>query len=136
MIQAGVLLYQVTGEAIISMGKRSRQPRVPAVSSEGTALSQQERWNSSRTPWFNVILFRGLKALYLVDRNEAIKTMIENADYAWNYTTRDENGLFSNDWSGKQKRAVQESTGECLYDWAFAEISELQMNKTFKHNKQ
>ncbi len=35
------------------------------------------------SPWFNVILFRGLKALYEVDKNDTyVKAMIDNADYA------------------------------------------------------
>lgn len=43
--------------------------------------------------WFNVILFRGLKALYKIDKNPAyVNAMVENALHAWeNY--RDENGL-------------------------------------------
>lgn len=78
------------------------------------------------TPWFNVILFRGLKALYLVDRNEAyIKTMIANADYAWNYA-RDENGLFSNDWSGNRKEQFKSLLENACMIELFAEISELQ----------
>lgn len=63
-----------------------------------------------------------MKALYLVDRNEAyIKTMIANADYAWNYA-RDENGLFSNDWSEQFKSLLENA---CMIE-LFAEISELQ----------
>lgn len=47
--------------------------------------------------------FRGLKALYEVDKNDTyVKAMIDNADYAWQYT-RDENGLLNNDWSGNRK---------------------------------
>lgn len=34
--------------------------------------------------WFNVILFRGLKALYKIDKNPAyVKAMVENVLHAW-----------------------------------------------------
>lgn len=67
-----------------------------------------------------------MKALYLVDRNEAyIKTMIANADYAWNYA-RDENGLFSNDWSGNRKEQFKSLLENACMIELFAEISELQ----------
>ena len=50
------------------------------------------------SPWFNVILFRGLKALYEVDKNPVyVKAMMENTDYAWK-ETRDEHGLLNGDW--------------------------------------
>lgn len=97
--------------------------------SEGTAYRNRRDEILPGTPWFNVILFRGLKALYLVDRNEAyIKTMIENADYAWNYT-RDENGLFSNDWSGNRKEQFKSLLENACMIELFAEISELQWIK-------
>ena len=55
------------------------------------------------SPWFNVILFRGLKALYEVDKNPVyVKAMMENTDYAWK-ETRDEHGLLNGDWSGNHK---------------------------------
>ena len=126
MIQAGVLLYQATGE--------KRYLKEAQQTAEGSCrfflkvqpIAIGEMKFFPGTPWFNVILFRGLKALYLVDRNEAyIKTMIENADYAWNYT-RDENGLFSNDWSGNRKEQFKSLLeNACMIEF-FAEISELQ----------
>ena len=126
MIQAGVLLYQATGE--------KRYLKEAQQTAEGSyrfflkvqPIATGEMKFFPGTPWFNVILFRGLKALYLVDRNEAyIKTMIENADYAWNYT-RDENGLFSNDWSGNRKEQFKSLLENACMIELFAEISELQ----------
>ena len=59
--------------------------------------------------WFNVILFRGLKALYEIDGNSKyVDAMADNAQYAWN-NYRDENrtdgqgldlGITMNDISG------------------------------------
>ena len=126
MIQAGVLLYQATGE--------KRYLKEAQQTAEGSCrfflkvqpIAIGEMKFFPGTPWFNVILFRGLKALYLVDRNEAyIKTMIENADYAWNYT-RDENGLFSNDWSGHREEQFKSLLENACMIELFAEISELQ----------
>ena len=126
MIQAGVLLYQVTGE--------KRYLKEAQQTAEGACrfflkvqpIATGEMKFFPATPWFNVILFRGLKALYLVDRNEAyIKTMIANADYAWNYA-RDENGLFSNDWSGNRKEQFKSLLENACMIELFAEISELQ----------
>jgi hypothetical protein len=55
------------------------------------------------SPWFNVILFRGLKTLFEVDHNKTyLKIMKDDAEYAWKYD-RDKNGLFSKDWTGKEQ---------------------------------
>jgi hypothetical protein len=51
--------------------------------------------------------------------------MIANADYAWNYA-RDENGLFSNDWSGNRKEQFKSLLENACMIELFAEISELQ----------
>lgn len=53
--------------------------------------------------WFNVILFRGLKALSQIDKNTAyVDAMANNAIHAWeNY--RDSNGLLGRDWSGQKE---------------------------------
>ncbi|WP_062108769.1 glycoside hydrolase family 76 protein [Bacillus niameyensis] len=57
------------------------------------------------SPWFNVILFKGYLALYEADPQKNltyINRMRENVIYAWEHA-RDQNGLFSPDWSGKTK---------------------------------
>lgn len=77
------------------------------------------------SPWFNVILFRGLKALYQTDHNPTyIKAMIDNADFAWRWT-RDSNGLFSNDWSGNKSNQFKSLLENACMVELFAEISEL-----------
>ena len=77
------------------------------------------------SPWFNVILFRGLKALYEVDKNDTyVKAMIDNADYAWQYT-RDENGLLNNDWSGNRKDKFKSLLENSCMIELYSEISEL-----------
>jgi len=73
--------------------------------------------------WFNVILFRGLKALYKVDINPVYgDAMVGNALHAWeNY--RDGNGLLGRDWSGHNKEQYKWLLDNaCLIEF-FAEIN-------------
>lgn len=53
--------------------------------------------------WFIAVMFRGFIELYHLDGNKTyIGAFQKNLDYAWN-NTRDENGLFNKDFSGKKK---------------------------------
>ena len=103
MIQAGVLLFQATGDSTYL-----KDAQVTAKGAHGYFRKMQpvqggEAMFYTSSPWFNVILFRGLKALYEVDKNPVyVKAMMENTDYAWK-ETRDEHGLLNGDWSGKHK---------------------------------
>ena len=103
MIQAGVLLFQATGDSTYL-----KDAQVTAKGAHGYFRKMQpvqggEAMFYTSSPWFNVILFRGLKALYEVDKNPVyVKAMMENTDYAWK-ETRDEHGLLNGDWSGNHK---------------------------------
>ena len=85
--------------------------------------------------WFNVILFRGLKALYEIDGNSKyVDAMADNAQYAWN-NYRDENGLMGRDWSGhNNERYKWLLDNACLVE-LFAGIYQLKnlQNKKLKH---
>ena len=104
MIQAGVLLYQQSGDKAV----------------DGTAT----RFYTA-SPWFNVILLRGLTALYEVDHNpEYIRTMADNARYAWDHT-RDVNGFLDNDWTGiKTKEHKWLLDNACMVE-LFSEINNI-----------
>lgn len=53
--------------------------------------------------WFIAVMFRGFIELYHLDGNKTyIDAFQKNLDYAWSHT-RDENGLFNKDFSGKKK---------------------------------
>ena len=88
MIQAGVLLYKATD-------KKSylREAQFTAkgsynhfCKSRKTVMNDKQLFYPS-APWFNVILFRGLKALYEIDCNPTyIAAVINNADFAWQYS--------------------------------------------------
>ena len=125
MIQAGVLLYQATGDKqyLTEAQQTARGTHRHFLKPQSTIKGEMLFYPSS--PWFNVILFRGLKALYLVDKDDTyVKAMIDNAEYAWRYT-RDENGLLNNDWSGNRKdRFKSLLENSCMVE-LYSEISEL-----------
>ncbi len=102
MIQAGVLLYQATKDPLYLQDARETAAGAYGYFTRVRKTPQGEKLFYSNMPWFNVILLRGLIALYEVDKTDTyIQTMKENALYAWEYT-RDENGLLGNDWTGEK----------------------------------
>nr|WP_320057270.1 glycoside hydrolase family 76 protein [uncultured Bacteroides sp.] len=125
MIQAGVLLYKETGDK-----KYLKETQQTAAGSYHFFLKPQPTIKGEMkfypsNPWFNVILFRGLKALYRIDKNDTyIRAMIDNADYAWKYT-RDENGLLNNDWSGNRKDKFKSLLENSCMIELYSEISDL-----------
>ena len=122
MIQAGVLLYEETGDE-----QYLRDARQTAAGTDAFFLTKADKKDPTvkvhkDMAWFNVILFRGLKALYKIDKNPAyVNAMVENALHAWeNY--RDENGLLGRDWSGHNKEQYKWLLDNaCLIEF-FAEI--------------
>lgn len=104
MIEAGVLLYKQTNN-----DEYLTDAQMTAAGAHKFFTKEVETVDGAKlfypnSPWFNVILFRGLKALYLVDNNsEYIDTMKENAYFAWNHT-RDSNGLLGNNWHEKNEK--------------------------------
>lgn len=102
MIQAGVMLYQITGNKnyLTDAQQCAKGSFAHFIRQKPTRFGERPFFPDM--PWFNVILFRGLKALYEVDGTSLyVQTMVENADYAWQYT-RDANGLLNADWSGNK----------------------------------
>ena len=122
MIQAGVLLYEETGDE-----QYLHDAQQTAAGTDAFFLTKADKKDPTvkvhkDMAWFNVILFRGLKALYKIDKNPAyVNAMVENALHAWeNY--RDENGLLGRDWSGHNKEQYKWLLDNaCLIEF-FAEI--------------
>ena len=98
MIEAGVLLYNHTKnkDYLIDAQKTALGTHQFFAKTKQTINGEQLFFPDS--PWFNVILFRGLKALYSVDRNPTyVNTLKRNAKYAWLHS-KDSSELFGNDW--------------------------------------
>jgi len=102
MIQAGVLLYKATGEKQYLIDAQKTVEGTFNYFVKGHNIHGEMQFYDD-SPWFNVILFRGLKVLFKVDHNKTyLKIMEDDAEYAWKYD-RDKNGLFSKDWTGKEQ---------------------------------
>ena len=122
MIQAGVLLYEETGDE-----QYLHDAQQTAAGTDAFFRTKADKKDPTvkvhkDMAWFNVILFRGLKALYKIDKNPAyVNAMVENALHAWeNY--RDENGLLVSDCSGHNKEQYKWLLDNaCLIEF-FAEI--------------
>lgn len=122
MIQAGVLLYEETGDE-----QYLHDAQQTAAGTDAFFRTKADKKDPTvkvhkDMAWFNVILFRGLKALYKIDKNPTyVDAMVENALHAWeNY--RDENGLLGRDWSGHNKEQYKWLLDNaCLIEF-FAEI--------------
>ena len=122
MIQAGVLLYEETGDEQYLRDAQQTAAGTDAFFRTKADMKDPTVKVHKDMAWFNVILFRGLKALYKVDKNPAyVDAMVGNALHAWeNY--RDENGLLGRDWSGHNKEQYKWLLDNaCLIEF-FAEI--------------
>lgn len=101
MIEAAVRLYRITqNKAYLDDAQKTAEGTYKHFVKElQTKNGLQPFYPYS--PWFNVILFRGLKLLYETDGNEKyVQTMINNAKYALE-NTLDENQLFGKSWYKK-----------------------------------
>ena len=98
MVEAGVLLYQITGdETYLADAKKTASGSFSFFTKIVETPNGQQRFYSD-SPWFNTVMLRGLKALHAVDGNdEYIATMRSNIHYAWD-NLRDSNGLLGNSW--------------------------------------
>ena len=102
MIQAGALLYKITGEEFFL-----KDAQESANSGFYHFFNTKHFLNSSNRSailkksdnWFIAIMMRGYIELYKQDRNAIyIEAFKSNLGYAWKYM-RDENGLFGKDWT-------------------------------------
>ena len=70
MIQAGVLLYQQSGDkAYLKDAQETARGAYQRFTEVRKAVDGTETRFYTASPWFNVILLRGLTALYEVDHN-------------------------------------------------------------------
>lgn len=133
MIQAGVLLYEATGDTTyLHDAQFTAEGSYKHFCRPRKNIKNDSQSFYPATPWFNVILFRGLKALYEVDHiPRYVRAMIKNADFVWKYS-RNEDGLFSADWTGsKQKRYMSLLDNACIVE-LYSEIGDMDNSACFK----
>jgi uncharacterized protein YyaL (SSP411 family) len=125
MIEAAVRLYKIT--------KKKNYLHEAQLSAKGAYqffVKEQETQDGKMlfypdSPWFNVILLRGLNQLYAIDGNDVfIKTLEENAYYAFHHTL-DENGLFGNSWYRKNNQPHKSLLDNACMIELFAELPDL-----------
>lgn len=109
MIQAGVLLFQHTGEKrYLEEAHRSAAAGYryffEIVNAKDTTAGTNADFPRLRQAnlWFISIMFRGYVALYQEDGNaEYVRAFGHNLASAW-HAMRDEQGLFGTDWAGRE----------------------------------
>ena len=122
MIQAGVLLYEETGDK-----QYLKDAQETAAGTDTYFRTKADKKNPTINvhkdmAWFNVILFRGLKALNKVDKKPVyVNALAENAIHAWN-NYRDANGLLGRDWSGHKDESFKWLLDNACLIELFAEI--------------
>lgn len=125
MIEAGVLLYRITGNSTYLEDARKTASGVYRhfTTMEPTVKGDQLFYPDS--PWFNVILFRGLKALYLEDGEKRyVQLMIDNAHFAWAHSL-DENNLLGKEWNRRSDQRHKWLLDNACMIELFAEIADI-----------
>ena len=103
MMQAAALLYNITGEK--SFLEESEKIGVSAIfyftEDFETTDGRRFRLFKNTDNWSIAVMMRGYTELYNIDKNpEFLQIFKENLDHVWE-NVRDENGLFSRDFSGE-----------------------------------
>lgn len=125
MIEAGVLLYQITGDKQYLTDAQNCAAGSYDYFTKLIKTEAGEKRFYPDSPWFNTILLRGLKALYQADNNDIyIATMRENIHYALN-NLRDSNGLLSNSWHSQSNNPYKWLLDNACLIELFAELSEI-----------
>lgn len=126
MIEAGVLLYQITGDKNYLLDAQKTASGTYSYFTKTKQAAGGEAVFYPDSPWFNVILFRGLKALYNVDRDKKqVQTMLNNAHYAWSNTT-DENNLLGKSWSEKSNQKYKWLLDNACMIELFAQLADIE----------
>ena len=129
MIEAGVLLYRITGDKnyLTDAQKTASGTYNHFTKTKSTPAGDAVFYPDS--PWFNTILFRGFKALYEADGNKKyVQTMLENAHFAWNSTT-DNNNLLGNTWSSTSTQRYKWLLDNACMIELFTELADIEITK-------
>lgn len=105
MMQSAALLYKLTKDKVyLEDAQKIAKSGYDYFFQDFTSSSgEQFRLLKRSDVWFIAVMLRGYIELYHADNDKTyLNAFQKNLDYAWN-NTRDEKGLFSVDWSGKDK---------------------------------
>lgn len=103
MMQAAALLYNITGEKTFLEEAEKIGESAIFYFTENFEAADGSRFRLFRNTdnWFIAVMMRGYTELYNIDKNpEFLQIFKENMDHVWE-NVRDENGLFSRDFSGE-----------------------------------
>ena len=120
MIQAGVLLYSITGDKtyLEQAQKTARACHDFFFEDFTTPDGRQIKVLKPGNTWFHAVMVRGLAELYKADGNpQYIDAVKASAEAAWRYSRTPE-GLFNDDCSGRR----HDGRHWLLTQWAMAEI--------------
>ena len=109
MMQAASLLFKITGDKSFLNDAQNiaKYAMLHFTDDFVTPQGKTIRLFKNTGNWFNAILFRGYAQLYAIDEKPVyIKVFRDNLEHLWE-NARDENGLFSNDWSGNKNDAYK-----------------------------
>jgi hypothetical protein len=103
MMQAAAMLYKITGEK--SFLEEAEKIGISGIfyftEDFQTADGKSFRLFKRTDNWFIAVMMRGYTELYNITNDpEFLLIFKDNMDHLWE-NVRDENGLFSKDWSGK-----------------------------------
>jgi len=105
MLQATALLYQLTKEEdYLKDAQHIAQSGYEYFFTDfETPEGEKFRLLKNSDVWFIAVMLRGFIELYEIDNNKIyLDAFQKSLNYAWTHT-RDENGLFNVDWTGKVK---------------------------------
>lgn len=105
MIQAAALLYKLTKEENYLKDAQNIAKGSYEYFFEDFTPNEGQTFNvlKEHDVWFIAVMLRGYIELYHLDNNKTyIDTFQKNLDFAWE-NTRESNGLFNKDFSGKKK---------------------------------
>jgi hypothetical protein len=103
MMQAAALLYKITGEkSFLEEAEKIGVSGIFYFTEDFQDEDGKEFRLFKRTDnWFIAVMMRGYTELYTITKDpEFLLVFKDNMDHLWE-NVRDENGLFSRDWSGK-----------------------------------
>lgn len=120
MLQAAALLYKLTNnKQYLSDAQNIAKSGYDYFFTDfETTNGDKFKLLNKNDLWFIAVMFRGYAELYNQDSNNTyIDAFRKNLDFAWD-NMRDEKGLFSKDWTGKEK----DSNKWLLTQAAFVEL--------------